>query len=52
MKRGLTLIKGDSIVDEDHLHVNGWFYNLQNIEDSRVILFTGKNGLMVKTEAN
>jgi len=32
--------------------VNGYFYNLQNIEDSRVILFTGKNGKMVRTEDN
>ena len=46
-----ALRKGDPI-DQDHVLVNGYFYNLQNIEDSRVILFTGKNGRMVRTEAN
>jgi hypothetical protein len=32
--------------------MNGYFYNIYNVEDSRVILFAGKNGKMVRTEAN
>lgn len=32
--------------------VHDRFYNIHVVEDSRVILFTGKNGRMVRTEAN